>query len=66
FQCLTCSGDHTWCHVCILKAHKSLPFHKMQQWNGKCFSDTFLMQMSYIWHMSHGGCPCPSSQGSWE
>ncbi|KAG2108111.1 hypothetical protein BD769DRAFT_1366002, partial [Suillus cothurnatus] len=66
FRCLTCSGDHAWCRACILEAHKSLPFHKMQQWNGKCFGDTSLMQMGYIWHMGHGGCPCPSSQGSWE
>ncbi|KAG1887759.1 hypothetical protein F4604DRAFT_1570502, partial [Suillus subluteus] len=66
FRCLTCSGDHAWCRACILEAHKSLPFHKMQQWNGKCFGDTSLMQMGYLWHMGHGGRPCPSSQGSWE
>ncbi|KAG2111109.1 hypothetical protein DEU56DRAFT_762242 [Suillus clintonianus] len=66
FRCLTCSGDHAWCHACILEAHKSLPFHKMQEWNGKCFGDTSLMQMGYIWHLGHGGRPCPSSQGSWE
>ncbi|KAG2144695.1 uncharacterized protein EDB93DRAFT_1087402, partial [Suillus bovinus] len=66
FWCLTCSGDHAWCRACILEAHKSLPFHKMQQWNGKCFGDTSLKQMGYLWHMGHGGRPCPSSQGSWE
>ncbi|KAG2050554.1 hypothetical protein BDR06DRAFT_848308, partial [Suillus hirtellus] len=57
--CLTCSSDHSWCHACILTAHQSLPFHKIQQWNGKCFCDTSLTQLSYIWHLGHGGQPCP-------
>ncbi|KAG2345457.1 hypothetical protein BDR05DRAFT_880158 [Suillus weaverae] len=40
FWCSTCSGEHAWCWACILKPHQSLPFHKLQHWNGKCFQDS--------------------------
>ncbi|KAG1838554.1 hypothetical protein F4604DRAFT_1499765, partial [Suillus subluteus] len=62
FRCLTCSGEHGWCRTCVLKAHQSLPFHKLQQWNGKFFKDTSFSELGYIWYMGHGGQPCPSSQ----
>jgi hypothetical protein len=64
FQCSTCSGEHAWCHTCVLKTHGSLPFHKLQRWNGKCFQESPLSQLGYIWHMGHGGKPCPWSQVS--
>jgi hypothetical protein len=40
----------------------------VQQWNGKCFDDTSLSNLGYIWHMGHGGQPCPQSQvwQEWE
>jgi len=38
----------------------------VQQWNGKCFDDTSLSKLGYIWHMGHGGHPCPQSQVSQE
>ncbi|KAG1838546.1 hypothetical protein DFJ58DRAFT_668290, partial [Suillus subalutaceus] len=69
FRCLTCSGEHGWCHTCVLKAHQSLPFHKLQLWNGTCFQDTSLSELGYIWHMGHGDHPCPFSQDvtqEWE
>jgi len=40
----------------------------VQQWNGKCFDDASLSKLGYIWHMGHGGQPCPQSQvlQEWE
>ncbi|KAG1850126.1 hypothetical protein F4604DRAFT_1508764, partial [Suillus subluteus] len=35
-------------------------FHKLQLWNGTCFQDTSLSGLEYIWHMGHGGHPCPT------
>ena len=61
FRCLTCCGDHAWCCRCVLNAHRWLPFHKLQQWTGKCFHNTSLSNLGYIWHMGHGGQPCPHS-----
>ncbi|KAG0693149.1 hypothetical protein DFH29DRAFT_767775, partial [Suillus ampliporus] len=59
FHCLTCSGDQTFCHPCIVKTHQHLPFHKVQQWTGKCFEDKSLEELGIVWYMGHGGQPCP-------
>ncbi|KAG1840122.1 hypothetical protein C8R48DRAFT_679665 [Suillus tomentosus] len=68
FRCLTCSGDQTFCRSCIVNAHQFLPFHKVQEWTGKCFNDTSLEELGFIWHMGHGGQPCPFSDDvhAWE
>ncbi|KAG1895261.1 uncharacterized protein F5891DRAFT_927178, partial [Suillus fuscotomentosus] len=68
FRCLTCSGDQTFCCSCIVNAHQFLPFHKVQEWTGKCFNDTSLKELGFIWHMGHGGQPCPFSDNmhAWE
>ncbi|KAG2115049.1 hypothetical protein DEU56DRAFT_707408, partial [Suillus clintonianus] len=59
FRCTTCTGDHSWCRPCLLKSHQSLPFHKIQFWNGKCFEDVTLSAQGFIWYMGHGGKSCP-------
>ncbi|KAG1720661.1 uncharacterized protein EDB91DRAFT_1064768, partial [Suillus paluster] len=59
FRCTTCTGDHSWCRPCLLESHQSLPFHKIQFWNGKCFEDVTLSAQGFIWHMGHGGKSCP-------
>ncbi|KAG1883107.1 hypothetical protein F4604DRAFT_1576427, partial [Suillus subluteus] len=68
FRCLTCSGDQTFCHSCVVKAHQFLPFHKVQEWIGKCFQDKSLEELGFVWHMGHGGQPCPFSDDpqTWE
>ncbi|KAG1784794.1 uncharacterized protein HD556DRAFT_1250836, partial [Suillus plorans] len=68
FRCLTCSGDQTFCRSCIVNAHQFLPFHKVQEWTGKCFNDTSLEELGFIWYMGHGGQPCPFSDDmhTWE
>ncbi|KAG0703425.1 hypothetical protein DFH29DRAFT_874531 [Suillus ampliporus] len=68
FRCLTCSGDQTFCRSCIVNTHKFLPFHKVQEWIGKCFNDTSLEELGFVWYMGHGGQPCPFSDDmqAWE
>ncbi|KAG1817219.1 uncharacterized protein BJ212DRAFT_1240037, partial [Suillus subaureus] len=60
FNCVTCAGDHGWCQPCLIKSHQSLPFHKIQFWNGICFQDVNLSNQGFIWHLGHGEEPCPS------
>ncbi|KAG1886594.1 hypothetical protein F4604DRAFT_1571859, partial [Suillus subluteus] len=68
FHCLTCSRDQTLCHPCIVKTHQCLPFHKVQEWTGKCFEDKSLEELGIVWYMGHGGQPCPFSEDpqAWE
>ncbi|KAG2138966.1 hypothetical protein DEU56DRAFT_755684 [Suillus clintonianus] len=54
FNCVTCTGDHGWCHPCLIRSHQSLPFHKIQFWNNMCFHDVTLAQLGFIWYLGHG------------
>ncbi|KAG2150757.1 uncharacterized protein EDB93DRAFT_1240253 [Suillus bovinus] len=46
-----------WCCHCIIKAHQFLPFHKVQEWTGKCYEDKSIFH-NVVW------CSCPGSSGS--
>ncbi|KAI6010015.1 hypothetical protein EDC04DRAFT_2581306 [Pisolithus marmoratus] len=49
------------CGPCAVKAHRSLPFHKVQRWNGTHYQPTSLMELGFLWHIGHGGDPCPQN-----
>ncbi|KAI6097513.1 hypothetical protein F5141DRAFT_988257, partial [Pisolithus sp. B1] len=57
--CMSCAGVHAWCGPCAVKAHRNLPFHKVQRWNGAHYQPTSLMDLGFLWHIGHGGDPCP-------
>ncbi|KAI6010214.1 hypothetical protein BKA83DRAFT_4068932, partial [Pisolithus microcarpus] len=57
--CMSCTGVHAWCGPCTVKAHRNLPFHKVQRWNGTHYQPTSLMELGFLWHIGHGGDPCP-------
>ncbi|KAI6160855.1 hypothetical protein EDD17DRAFT_1482804, partial [Pisolithus thermaeus] len=57
--CMSCTGAHAWCGPCAVKAHRNLPFHKVQRWNGAHYQPTSLMDLGFLWHIGHGGDPCP-------
>ncbi|KAI6011751.1 hypothetical protein BKA83DRAFT_4065577, partial [Pisolithus microcarpus] len=58
-QCMSCTGVHAWCGPCAVRAHRNLPFHKVQRWNGTHYEPTSLMELGFLWHIGHGGDPCP-------
>ncbi|KAI5999588.1 hypothetical protein EDD15DRAFT_2160384, partial [Pisolithus albus] len=60
--CMSCTGVHAWCGPCAVKAHRNLPFHKVQRWNGTHYQATSLMDLGFLWHVGHGGGPCPQAQ----
>ncbi|KAG1819831.1 uncharacterized protein BJ212DRAFT_1237613, partial [Suillus subaureus] len=53
--CLSCSGEHSWCPSCAVKAHQHHPFHNLQLWNGKFYQSTTLWDHRYIIHLGHEG-----------
>ncbi|KAI6160720.1 hypothetical protein EDD17DRAFT_1421617, partial [Pisolithus thermaeus] len=57
--CMSCAGVHAWCGPCAVKVHRNLPFHKVQRWNGTHYQPTSLMDLGFLWHIGHGGDPCP-------
>lgn len=58
-RCISCFGNHAWCSSCAIKAHRSLPFHKLEQWNGQFYRRTSLQDLGHVLYLGHGGDPCP-------
>jgi len=66
-RCLDCYGGHSECKECILHAHQRLPFHRLEMWDGKCFTRTSLFDQGFVLHVGHGSHRCPSrTDGIWE
>ncbi|KAI6101699.1 hypothetical protein EDD16DRAFT_1525810 [Pisolithus croceorrhizus] len=57
--CMSCTAAHAWCGPCAVKAHTNFPFHKVQRWNGAHYQPTSFMDLGFLWHIGHGGDPCP-------
>jgi hypothetical protein len=61
FRCAgleSCFQGHLCCRSCIVEAHTSLPFHRIEQWNGTHFQATSLQSLGYILHLGHAGELC--------
>ena len=66
-RCSDCFESPVFCRDCCLRSHGSLPFHRVQLWNGKCFLKSSLFEQGFVMHLGHGGSPCPmSSHQEWE
>lgn len=59
-RCIDCFGGLSLCQECMLERHQSLPCHRIEQWNGNCFTQTTLSAEGYILHIGHGGQACPN------
>lgn len=58
-RCIDCFGSHCFCQECILEIHQKLPCHRIEKWDGHCFTSTTLMAEGFLLHLGHGGVPCP-------
>jgi len=61
WKCLDCFGNRTFCVGCCRLQHTSMPFHRVQKWNGFCFADEWLIHTGLVLHIGHRGQPCPLS-----
>ncbi|KZP29241.1 hypothetical protein FIBSPDRAFT_727629, partial [Athelia psychrophila] len=50
------------CQECMLERHQSLPCHRLEKWNGACFTQTTLLAEGYLLHLGHGGQACPNAE----
>ena len=57
--CLSCHGEHAWCRPCAVKAHASLAFHRLQEWNGQFYDGVSLHDIGYTLNLGHNGDSCP-------
>lgn len=63
-RCSDCFLAGILCKACCLNAHKYLPFHRLQQWNGKFFQASSLYSQGHVVYVGHEGKPCPSNHSS--
>ena len=65
-RCTDCFGNSVWCKGCALSSHRSLPFHRIQIWNGKCFIRSSLFEQGFVMCLGHNGQSCPAQRNAWE
>ncbi|KAJ7776650.1 hypothetical protein DFH07DRAFT_865726 [Mycena maculata] len=58
-RCSNClGGGALFCSDCIVEAHRSLPFHKIERWTGLLFEPISLKALGH-WHGVERICPVP-------
>ena len=61
FRCAgleSCFSGRLHCGSCIVQQHKWLPFHRIEQWNGKTFIGHSLKELGYLLYLGHCGEKC--------
>lgn len=59
-RCTDCLAGPMLCAGCILAAHKYLPYHRVEKWNGNFFARHTLKDLGHEITLEHLGTPCPN------
>jgi hypothetical protein len=65
-RCRDCFGHNLWCGPCCISTHKSLPFHRVQTWNGRFFEQSDILERGLTLDLHHYPDDCPSIQSNTE
>lgn len=57
-RCLECANGIFSCRDCLVKSHRHLPFHWIQEWQETHFVKKDLSEIGYILYMGHHGSRC--------
>ena len=60
WQCASCFHDPLFCTGCMRESHGSLPFHRVEQWDGACSKPAWLADVGVAIYLGHGGKMCPT------
>ncbi len=60
YQCKSSYLRPPSCSKCMVVTHWHLPFHRIEQWNGRYFQRTSLQNLGLIFYLGHSGDPCPN------
>ena len=52
-RCLECWKSPRFCASCMLETHRSLPFHRMQRWNGERYVPIALVDLGLVIGLGH-------------
>lgn len=59
-----CFDPELFCRSCIVQKHVTLPFHLIEEWNGKHFVRRSLRELGFILYLGHHGWRCPNLSSS--
>ena len=59
-RCRDCFGNNLWCDSCCVILHRSIPFHRVQVWNGRFFEESDLLTRELPLDLSHDSEDCSS------
>ncbi|KAF6741966.1 hypothetical protein DFP72DRAFT_994725 [Ephemerocybe angulata] len=66
YRCLSCDNCGITCGACMVKAHRSLPLHRIQKWNGNFFTKVTLKSLGLRIQLGHPlEEPCPKPDTAW-
>ena len=60
YRCVMCFGSPLLCQTCMVCSHQYLPFHMIEQWNGRFFARTDLRSLGLVISAHHDRLPCPN------
>ncbi|KAF7792136.1 hypothetical protein EIP86_003166 [Pleurotus ostreatoroseus] len=52
-RCKDCSGGQLFCASCCVSAHERLPFHVVEEWNGRHFARASLQKLGLVLQLGH-------------
>ncbi|KAG8933832.1 hypothetical protein FRC01_006877 [Tulasnella sp. 417] len=60
FRCRDCIGGRVFCKDCIVSIHDTMPFHRVEEWNGLFFKpqSPVAPQVHQLMDLGHGGSKC--------
>jgi len=55
-----CHDPPLQCKFCIVQAHRSLPFHRIEAWSGTHFRTSSLHDLGFVLYLGHHSERCPN------
>ncbi|KAM6497177.1 hypothetical protein JOM56_007650, partial [Amanita muscaria] len=67
YRCTDCFLNDLYCKACIVTNHRGMPFHRIQEWTGYCFSRTSLRALGMRIQLNHpSGQQCHNPVNSYN
>lgn len=64
YRCSTCLGCWSHCSSCLLSSHRTLPTHRIEEWDGTVWVEKSLAALGLVLYLGHRGklCDEPDSE----
>ncbi|EJD33802.1 hypothetical protein AURDEDRAFT_76690 [Auricularia subglabra TFB-10046 SS5] len=59
YRCRDCMVFEPCCQDCLKATHAHLPFHRLEEWTGSCFTRCSLYSLGFELCLGHNGSRCP-------